>query len=181
MLGNFCGDFVKGTLDHWPNAFAQGVRLHRQIDRFTDDHPLVMELKQQCPPVVRRFSGIALDIYFDHLLLTHWPVFTEQTAAAVLADFYQQLACFSLPISPRFQLTRANLLEHQWLIDMHEAQSCLKSLQSIENRLSRQIRFAQAAFAWLMAEQHSINQAFLHFYPLLIRYIKNQCQQQERL
>ena len=41
VLGGIAGDFVKGRIDQHPDSsFANGVRLHRAIDRFTDHHPI---------------------------------------------------------------------------------------------------------------------------------------------
>lgn len=77
LVGNFLGDFIKGSaLDDLPLDLQHGVRLHRQIDTYTDTHPVVLALKQQFPKSIRRYSGIVLDIYFDHLLMQHWQQFS---------------------------------------------------------------------------------------------------------
>ena len=41
-IGNFIADSVKGKqyLDY-PKAVQQGITLHRNIDEFTDSHPIV--------------------------------------------------------------------------------------------------------------------------------------------
>ena len=67
LVGNFLGDFVKGSdLSHLNTALRQGVWLHRRIDTYTDQHTAIVELRNLFPKKLRRFSGIALDVYFDH-------------------------------------------------------------------------------------------------------------------
>ena len=49
-----------------------GVRLHRLIDGFTDRHPVVRgsigRIAEQCG----WFSGIVIDVYYDHILARDW-------------------------------------------------------------------------------------------------------------
>ena len=50
LLGSLYGDFVKGPLQgRWPAEIEAGIRLHRQIDAFTDSHPLVLQAKSRFP------------------------------------------------------------------------------------------------------------------------------------
>ena len=44
QIGNFIGDGVKGDgYKQYPRKFQQGILLHREIDAFSDRHPLVRE------------------------------------------------------------------------------------------------------------------------------------------
>ncbi len=49
MVGNFIGDFVRGrnVRDQFKTNIALGIELHREIDEFTDSHPVVMESKKR--------------------------------------------------------------------------------------------------------------------------------------
>ena len=47
-IGNYLGDFVKGNqLDKYPKGIRDGILLHRKIDHFTDNHPVVLESKKR--------------------------------------------------------------------------------------------------------------------------------------
>ena len=64
MVGNFLGDFVKGSeLQYLPAELETGIRLHRSVDVFTDQHPAIIKLKSAFPPSIRRMAGITIDIY----------------------------------------------------------------------------------------------------------------------
>ena len=76
LLGGFLGDFVKGLqTGARPPAIEQGIRLHRAIDAYTDQHPSVTACRLALPNDLRRVSGIVTDIAFDHFLaktFTHY-------------------------------------------------------------------------------------------------------------
>lgn len=112
-LGNFLGDFVKGSdLTHLSQELELGIRLHRHVDTFTDTHPLIIDLKQQFPPELRRMAGVIIDIYFDHLLMTHWEKFSEQAFQPLFTQFYAELETFSLPRNPHYTKQSQRLITH---------------------------------------------------------------------
>ena len=72
-LGSALGDFVRGRPDpDWPEARRAGLRFHRAIDHYTDAHPEVVAARNAFEPPLRRYAGIVLDIWFDHLLVRGW-------------------------------------------------------------------------------------------------------------
>jgi acyl carrier protein phosphodiesterase len=76
VLGSLLGDFWRGVPDpRWPAAVGAGVRLHRKIDVYTDNHPQVAAARALFGPPWRRYAGILLDVYFDHVLAREWPQF----------------------------------------------------------------------------------------------------------
>lgn len=171
MIGNFLGDFVKGTdLSHLSSPLRQGVWLHRRVDSYTDQHSSVVELRNHFPKSLRRFSGIALDVYFDHLLCLHWKRFSSRSINTVLDEFYQQLEQTHLVESSHFTKVKKRLLEYQWLANYHGRESVEGALRSIEKRLSRPIKFSEQATAFLDEKHSLIEDRFLTFYPQLIQY-----------
>lgn len=73
-LGSALGDFVHGPPDPaWPTARRAGLRAHRAIDHYTDAHPEVVAARRLFHPPLRRYAGIMLDVWFDHLLVQAWP------------------------------------------------------------------------------------------------------------
>ena len=66
IAGGLEGDYFKGPLPGTlPPRLERGVRLHRQIDAYTDAHPLVKELRGVLPTSLRRYAGILIDLCFD--------------------------------------------------------------------------------------------------------------------
>ena len=92
-VGNLLGDFARGLdQNSLPQAVMDGLRNHRAVDRFTDTHPRVQAMKSAFSGERRRFAGIALDIYFDHLLINHWQQFEQRQLESLIGDFYHRMA-----------------------------------------------------------------------------------------
>ena len=68
-LGNLLGDFFKGRVAGIePVELRIGVALHREIDRFTDSHPVVRRSVARVSPERRRVAGALVDVFYDHFL-----------------------------------------------------------------------------------------------------------------
>jgi len=78
MLGSLIGDFVRGRIDPaLPPKVRAGIALHRAIDAYTDAHADVAAARALFEPPLRRYAGILLDMWFDHLLARQWARFGE--------------------------------------------------------------------------------------------------------
>lgn len=89
-LGNFIADAVKGSA--FPGlspAVVLGVKLHRAIDSFADDHPASVASRALLRPRLGRMSGVALDLLQDHFLAREFDRFVDFPGG--LAAFAQEL------------------------------------------------------------------------------------------
>ena len=171
LVGNFLGDFVKGSeLSHLPRDIQHGIKLHRKIDSFTDHHPNIIDLRQRFPANLRRMSGVILDIFFDYLLIKHQHRLGDTTLTSMLDVFYAQLAQSELVISERFERVKRSLLTHNWLGDYESISGCVRAYRAIEKRLSGKVIFADAAQQYLLFDEKSIELKFLAFYPELVKF-----------
>jgi acyl carrier protein phosphodiesterase len=175
MLGNFLGDFVKGSsFEHLPDHIQSGVRLHRAVDSFTDAHPIIQNLRTAFPTDLRRMSGVIIDIYFDHLLCTHWQRFNSQALEVVLNAFYNEVADTNVPVEGRFVAVKQGLLNYRWLADYQHRDGCIRAYFQIEKRLNHKITFAEKANRFLLSHHDVFETAFLEFYPHVIEHSQNQ-------
>lgn len=73
LLGNVLADCIKGNeLSSFPPSICTGVLLHRQVDSFTDRHPVVQRSICRISRKWGWFSGILIDVYYDHVLARDW-------------------------------------------------------------------------------------------------------------
>lgn len=73
MVGNFIGDAVKGSLyEQFPGRIREGILLHRQIDTYTDNHPKIRQAKSYFSKSYGKYSGVVVDVLFDHFLASNW-------------------------------------------------------------------------------------------------------------
>ena len=72
-VGNFMADAVKGRdLDRFHPHIRKGIRLHRAIDSFTDQHPLFVTGRARARIHAGRYAGVVMDLFYDHLLAAQW-------------------------------------------------------------------------------------------------------------
>ena len=78
-LGAILGDFVRGkqVLASFPPGVGLGIELHRHIDQFVDALPEVVNLRRQFNSPFRRYSGIIIDLAYDHELAIRWRKYSE--------------------------------------------------------------------------------------------------------
>lgn len=92
QIGNFVGDAVKGnTYLHYPFRMRQGILLHRQIDAFSDTHPLVREAVGMGRKVFGRYSAVVMDIFFDYFLAKDFRNYSSVSLNRFAAGFYAAL------------------------------------------------------------------------------------------
>lgn len=93
VVGGVIGDWIKGPLPGTlPADLARGVALHRAIDSFAETHPAFRCSRARVSPERRRYSGVLVDIFYDHLLARDWARFHEATLAAYCAGVYRAIA-----------------------------------------------------------------------------------------
>lgn len=92
QIGNFIGDFVKGSqYKCYPNRMQQGVLLHRKVDDFTDNHPVVKESVSLLKSRFGRYSAIILDMYFDYFLAKNFRKYSAVSLHLFAIKFYLNL------------------------------------------------------------------------------------------
>ncbi len=116
VVGALEGDFHKGAVgDDIEPGVADGIRLHRAIDAFTDDHPLVAELRGRFPAGLRRYAGILIDLSFDHYLSLHWQRYSTLALHEFTEDIHRVLDRQTRHLSPRSLRMKDILRRHDVL------------------------------------------------------------------
>ena len=174
-VGGFLGDFVKGPLrEDYPERIEAGIRLHRRIDATTDQHPLFRQRLAELPRPWRRFGGVLLDIYFDHLLASRWHRFHTQPLEPFCRSFYAELESHQtlLPERARHFCQRAPRI--RWLQGYADAATVPLMLDNLGRRLRRPVPLGNAwpeltrrhpvleeTFFQLMAQHREMAAAYL--------------------
>ena len=175
LVGNLLGDFMRGVDPRaLPLPVYRGLENHRKVDRFTDTHPLIRELKELFDPDCKRFAGIALDIYFDHLLIKHWAHLEARKLDQVNEHFYSTLSNnLHLMPSERMQTVCSRIVSGRWFDAYAHQHNALEAVR----RAATRIRFANSfdrACSDLLKNQNDIESTFLQFYPELAAHIQDQ-------
>ncbi|HKJ54216.1 MAG TPA: ACP phosphodiesterase [Gammaproteobacteria bacterium] len=172
-VGNLLGDFARGVdPDSLPRAVHDGLRNHRAVDRYTDAHPRVQEMKRGFSRRRRRFAGIALDIYFDHLLINHWSRFDTRDLEPLIEAFYRRMID-GRELMPGEQMRRVTrrMVEYDWFGSYRDLDAVAESLDRVAGRIRFENRFA-GAIEELQRNHELICEAFFEFYPELQRHVE---------
>jgi len=174
MVGNFMGDFVKGKeIDLLEPKIAEGVRLHRLIDEFTDLHPVVSQSKDRLREKYRHYAGVIVDIYYDHFLAALWSDYYSERledyaihAYAVVRDHWEVLP-------PKAQFMFPFMERTNWLLSYSE----LKGIQRAMEGMARRTRFySKMEESTQDLEKHylAFQSEFQLFFPDLVNFVKEE-------
>ncbi|MBK3517327.1 acyl carrier protein phosphodiesterase [Carboxylicivirga marina] len=100
QVGNFIGDHVKGrAYEKYSPEIKQGILLHRKIDDFTDRHTLVKQSARRLNERYGRYSGIIIDVFYDHFLGVNWAHFSSISLKQYVSKVHKVLLSnyFKLP------------------------------------------------------------------------------------
>ena len=173
-VGNLLGDFARGVdYQGLSSEVAAGLDNHRAVDRFTDAHEATQSLKSLFSRQRRRFAGIALDVYFDHLLMKHWQHFDKRPLQVVIDEFYRRMRKGqNLMPSRNMQNTTQRMIDYDWFGSYRDVDSIAHALDRIASRIRYENRFNNA-IEDIVDNQAAIENAFLVFFPQLIKHVKN--------
>lgn len=167
-VGNLLGDFARGVDPQaLPAAVKAGLMNHRAVDRFTDSHPLVQRMKSVFSPQRRRFAGIALDIYFDYLLINHWDRFEQRDQTQLVTGFYRRMRQGQalMPGEDMRRITR-RMVSYDWFGSYRDIDSIAEAMDRVAACIRFSNRFANA-IEDIDRNQEMIGEGFFQFYPQL--------------
>ncbi|MBL8393937.1 MAG: DUF479 domain-containing protein [Candidatus Accumulibacter sp.] len=179
-LGGLLGDFVKGPLLAAGEEFGEGVllgiRLHRRIDSFADAHPAFRRSRQRVSAQRRRYSGIIVDLFYDHFLAAHWSRFSGETLEEFTAAVYALLGQHCLPTRLARLLPR---MQHDdWLAGYRQPAAIARALDGIAARRLRRANTLGGAGSELLRDYDGFEQDFLEFFPDATAFAEDFRQQQ---
>jgi acyl carrier protein phosphodiesterase len=89
IVGGVVGDWIKGVLPGTlPADLARGVALHRAIDHHAESHPAFCQSRNRVSAERRRYAGVLVDIFYDHLLARNWSAVHHLPLHAYCASVY---------------------------------------------------------------------------------------------
>ncbi|SDH92122.1 acyl carrier protein phosphodiesterase [Winogradskyella thalassocola] len=116
-IGNFVADGVRGNkYKLYPKDIQIGIQLHRNIDTFTDAHPLFRQCTKRLHKGYGHYSGVIVDIFFDHFLAKNWKAYSDIPLDIYIADFYKTLTKNITILPPRFKRITPIMIEGNWLL-----------------------------------------------------------------
>ncbi len=175
MLGGIVADFARPPeLAKLPPEVQDGVRLHRLIDGFTDSHPVVRGSIGCIAEKFHWFSGIIIDIYYDHILAREWHRYSLERLESFAARSYLMLEQL-LPYSPddardfiRWMIDDNRLVRYGTVEGIEDTLARLS--QRIARRIPKNAMRLEEAMPLLIEKDAHLADDFHAFYPELIAF-----------
>ena len=137
VVGGVIGDWIKGPLPGTLHAeLVKGVALHRAIDSFAERHPAFRASRARVSPARRRYAGVLVDIFYDHLLALNWSNHHEQPLDAFSASVYGQIAGRMHLIPENAHRAMTFMAAEDWFVSY----AGLDGIATVLTRMSRRAR-----------------------------------------
>lgn len=172
-LGNFMGDFVKGK-EHakYDRLIQVGILLHREIDHFTDSHPLVKKSTSRLKEKYRHYAGVIVDVFYDHYLAKNFEQFSSTPLESFVEQQYHLLQNNENILPARAKSMLPYMIRGNWLVNYKEPRGIQKALQGMSRRTTFDSKMDEAIKE--LKEYDDIFQAeFLSFFPIIIKHAQN--------
>ena len=93
VVGGVVGDWIKGPLPAGlPADLARGVALHRAIDSHAETPPAFRRSRARVSAPRRRYAGVLVDIFYDHLLASDWEALQQRPFAEFRYGVYRAIS-----------------------------------------------------------------------------------------
>lgn len=173
-LGNFFGDFVKGSqFDHFPLRVRQGILLHRKIDEYTDAHPVFRETVGLLKPEFGRYSGIMADMYYDHLLAVSFDRYSDVSLRCFAYSFYFHALLRYPLLPPRIKRFIFHFVTTNRLQQYASYRGLQTSLEIMRDRKSSAFQ-PELAIEVLDRNFDEMNDQFHRFFPQIQQFAGNE-------
>lgn len=172
-IGNFIADGIKGKkYTKYPLEIQKGILLHRGIDSFTDQHPTVRKSTKRMHKNYGHYSGVIIDILYDHFLAKNWKNYHAQPLDEYIQDFYTMLRKDFEVLPPRIQRMMPYMISDNWLLSYATVPGISKILVQMNYRTKN---VSKMNFAVIELEEyyHEFEEEFTSFFTELQEFSKN--------
>lgn len=154
LIGNFAADFIKGKeIQQYQGDILTGILLHREIDSFTDSHPLVRAGQTYLRPRFRHYSSVITDIFFDYFLAKNWETYSSTPLESFVMQTYSSIQNHLDSLPPRFQEMFSWMKKQNWLLHYRELDGIQRALNGLTRRASFDSKMNEAPEILLEKEQ----------------------------
>jgi acyl carrier protein phosphodiesterase len=176
IVGNFMGDYVKGrNYLGFPEQVKKGILVHRDIDSFTDMHPITRRNKQRVAAKYHKYAGIIVDIFYDHFLASLWDRYSNLPLDDFVSRTYDLLKRNYQVLPSAIKKWFPTFLENNWMM----AYRSLEGIELVLERMSANTSLPNhAGYAvGVLSDQYTVFQKdFIDFFPRIIQFLEEKYQ-----
>lgn len=165
-------DFIKGSKykDYSPDI-SKGIIMHREIDRYSDTHPIYLRSLHRLRPIYHKFSGVIADVFCDHFLALKWNAFYSTPLDEFIQSRYKILGGYEEIMPEKCRNMLLYMRRDNWLLAYRSIEGIRKALRGLSQRMKYYFPIDNAV-SELVENPQPYMQDFMEFYPLLKKHIE---------
>ena len=171
LIGNFIADAVKGkATEDYATEIRRGIVLHRAIDDFTDHHPLHKASRLKLHSRYGHYSGVLVDIFYDHFLAKNWHLYSDLSLQEYTAWVYEVLNKNTAFLPERIKYMLKYMIPQNWLLNY----ATLEGISKVLNGMSRRTKFdsnMEHGTEELVLYAVEFEEEFTLFFPELKKFV----------
>ncbi|OQX78612.1 MAG: ACP phosphodiesterase [Bacteroidetes bacterium 4484_249] len=135
IVGNFIADHVKGNgINRFNTAIKNGIYFHREIDAFTDNHSLFIQSKNRLALKYRKYSGVIVDMFYDHFLSANWTDYSNEPLEAFTKRMYKIVLKRLLILPSKTRRILPFMAKDNWLMAYGTTEGIDRALSGMAKR-----------------------------------------------
>jgi acyl carrier protein phosphodiesterase len=174
LVGNMISDFVKGRKQFdYPEDIQKGIRLHRLIDSFTDQHPATKQAKVFLVPAVGAYAGAFMDVVYDHFLALDGHEFTEVGWKNFAADVYRELQGYESLLPEKFARMLPYMSSQDWLYNYRYPKGIENSFAGVARR-AKYLTGSEQVFTLFLDNYSELRLYYQAFFPDVKKFARSE-------
>jgi acyl carrier protein phosphodiesterase len=174
LMGNLWGDLLKPKdYEGLDPEIVKGVRRHKAIDSFTDQHPAVDQMVRLIRPYQGKYTPVVADVLMDYILSKHWeryhPQSIEDFCRLTYGKVEEHLDLIPERLHPRIQ----RMVSHQWLESCKNRERMEQTLIMLSRRASFDNKIPEALIPYDLHDK-VMDDLFVDFFADMQQYISLQ-------
>jgi acyl carrier protein phosphodiesterase len=177
ISGNIAADFLRGPDRKFVSKGVQsGISMHQFVDQFTDAHVLVKTSKDRLKNHFRLFSGVLIDVFYDHFLAKDFELIANISLEEFCEYIYETLEKNTSELPPKLRQFLPVMIRENILFSYRRLAGIQTALTRINLRVTKKFSVG-LAMAILNDMYDILENDFRQYFPYLInvteRYRKN--------
>lgn len=172
-LGNFMADSIRGKrYRKYPPGIQKGILLHREIDTFTDAHPVARQSSKRLHKNYSHYSRVIVDIYYDHFLARNWKDYSDTPLPLFVERFYGLLEENYQLLPENVQRMMPYMIADNWLVNYAKLEGIGRVLSGMNRRTQNKSRM-NLAIEDLHTHYDAFEEEFRLFFEDVLTFAQN--------
>jgi acyl carrier protein phosphodiesterase len=172
-IGNFMADSIRGhDYDNYQPEIRKGILLHRSIDSFTDMHPIYRQSKHRLHEKYGHYSGVIMDIFYDHFLAKNWKNYSEENLENYADNFYHLLKSNYDLLTDKVQGMLPYMIGRNWLVSYATIEGLEMIMFQMDHRTKNRVAMHES-----IVELKQFYTEFEHEFRLFFKELRQHCKE----